>query len=174
GWCGRALPARLPRYPTERLRREIEPVTAQDFIRFLLRWQHAAPGTQLEGREGLLAVIEQLQGFEIAASAWEPAIMPARVAEYRREWLDDLCLAGAVMWVRLGVPAVEGGEASAGDRPGATSGPTPSRATPVSFLVRDNLSWLLAAARGDRAPILPRESAARDVLDCLRSRGALF
>ena len=81
--CERRLLARIHRYTTERLRREIEPVTAQDFMRFLLRWQHVAPGTQLEGRDGVLAAIEQLQGFEIAAGAWEAAILPARVAEYR-------------------------------------------------------------------------------------------
>ncbi len=173
--CERRLLARIHRYTTERLRREIEPVTAQDFIRFLLRWQHVAPGTPLEGREGVLAAIEQLQGFEIAAGAWEAAILPARVAEYRRDWLDDLCLAGAVMWARLGVRTVESGEASPGDAPGVPfNGPAPSRATPVSFLVRDNLPWLLAAARGDGAPILPGESVARDVLECLRARGALF
>jgi ATP-dependent helicase Lhr and Lhr-like helicase len=173
--CERRLLARIHRYTTERLRREIEPVTAQDFVRFLLRWQHVAPGTQREGREGVLAAIEQLQGFEIAAGAWEGAILPARVAEYRREWLDDLCLAGAVMWARLGVRAVEDSEPTGIDQAGApTAGPAPSRATPVSFLVRDNLSWLLAAARGERAPIGPREGVARDVLECLRARGALF
>jgi ATP-dependent Lhr-like helicase len=158
--CERRLLARIHRYTAERLRREIEPVTAQDFIRFLLRWQHVAPGTQREGRDGVLAAIEQLQGFEIAAGAWETAILPARVAEYRPEWLDDLCLTGAAAWARLGLRATEGGE--------------PSRATPVSFLVRENLHWLLAAARGDRAPMAPREGAAADVLECLRSRGALF
>src|SRR5205085_9465152 len=91
-FCERRLLARIHRYTTDRLRREIEPVTAQDFMRFLLRWQHVAPGTQMEGRRGLLAVIEQLQGFEIAAGSWEEHVLPARVASYRPEWLDDLCL----------------------------------------------------------------------------------
>ena len=170
--CERRLLARIHRQTTERLRREIEPVTAQDFIRFLLRWQHMAPGTQLEGREGVLAAIEQLQGFEIAAGAWEAAILPARVAEYRPGWLDDLCLAGTVMWARLDVRTSEGDQPGTGEVAG--SRPAPSRATPVSFLVRDNLPWLLAAARGQGVPLLPGEGVARDVLECLRARGALF
>src|SRR5262249_19360653 len=97
-FCERRLLARIHRYTTERLRQEIEPVTAQDFVRFLLRWQHVAPGTQCEGRRGLLAVVEQLQGFELAAGSWEEAVFPTRVASYRPEWLDDLCLSGEVVW----------------------------------------------------------------------------
>jgi ATP-dependent Lhr-like helicase len=163
--CERRLLARVHRYTTGRLRREIEPVTAQDFVRFLLRWQHVAPGRQVEGRQGLLAAIEQLQGFEIAASAWEAHVLPARVAGYRREWLDDLCLSGAVSWARLAPRA-----------PGATASPGASRATPVSFLVRENLAWLLEAARGRGSPPGPPslEGTARDLFDCLRTRGALF
>jgi ATP-dependent Lhr-like helicase len=178
--CERRLLARLHRHTVERLRREIEPVTAQDFMRFLLRWQHVAPGTQLEGREGVLAAIEQLQGFEIAAGSWEASILSARVAEYRPQWLDDLCLAGTVMWARLAARATGDGEpprSTAQDRvsgPGATTGPAPSRATPVTFLVRDNLDWLLAAVRGNGTPAAPRDGVARDVLECLRARGALF
>ena len=116
-FCERRLLARIHRYTTERLRREIEPVTAQDLVRFLLRWQHVAPGTQLEGRRGLLAAIEQLQGFEVAAGAWEASVLPARVTGYRPEWLDDLCLSGDVAWARLAHP-----------RPGGGSRATPTRA----------------------------------------------
>ena len=100
-FCERRLLARIHRYTTDRLRREIEPVTAQDLVRFLLRWQHVAPDTQLEGRQGLLTAIEQLQGFEIAAGSWEPAVLPARVRGYRPEWLDELCLSGHAAWARL-------------------------------------------------------------------------
>src|SRR5207245_5865332 len=70
-FCARRLLARIHNYTQQRLRREIEPVTARDFMRFLLRWQHAAPGARREGRLGILAVVEQLQGFELAAGAWE-------------------------------------------------------------------------------------------------------
>ena len=178
-FCERRLLARIHRYTTARLRQEIEPVTAQDFLRFLLRWQHVAPGTLLEGRRGLLAVVEQLQGFELAAGSWEEAIFPARVASYRPEWLDDLCLSGEVVWARLGLRSTGGslGATAGGARPEAEAGrggAVPSRATPVSFGLRDNLPWLRTAARGEAPPVSPGEGAARDLLECLRARGALF
>jgi ATP-dependent Lhr-like helicase len=176
-FCERRLLARIHRYTTERLRQEIEPVTAQDLVRFLLRWQHVAPGTQCEGRRGLLAVAEQLQGFELAAGSWEEAVFPTRVASYRPEWLDDLCLAGEVVWARLGLRSPSTALEADGARLEAEAGrggAVPSRATPVSFTLRDNLPWLLTAARGDARPILPGAGAARDLLDCLRARGALF
>ena len=174
-FCERRLLARIHRYTTERLRREIEPVTAQDLMRFLLRWQHATPDTRLEGRRGVLAVVEQLQGFEVAAGSWEESVLPARVTGYRPEWLDDLCLSGEVAWARLAPRAAQ--VASARDVPtegAGRGGLVPSRATPVAFAVRDNLPWLLGAARGDLEPILPGEGAARAVLEALRARGALF
>ena len=120
----------------ERLRREIEPVTAQDFVRFLLRWQHVAPFTQLEGRRGLLAVVHQLQGFELAAGAWEEAVLPARVAAYRPEWLDALCLSGELVWARLTLREVVATETDGAQRPAPSAAvasflralpPSPSR-----------------------------------------------
>jgi ATP-dependent Lhr-like helicase len=39
-WCDRRLLARIHRYTVERLRREIQPVTAAEFLRFLAAWQH--------------------------------------------------------------------------------------------------------------------------------------
>ena len=74
---------------------------SRDFVRFLACWQHVAAGTQAEGRAGLLAVIEQLQGLEVAAGEWERQVLPARVAGYDPRWLDELCLAGEVAWARL-------------------------------------------------------------------------
>jgi len=167
-FCARRLLSRIHLYTQERLRREIEPVSAQDFMRFLLRWQHVAPGTQREGRRGLLAVIEQLQGFELAAGAWEESVLPARSSGYDPAWLDALCLSGEVVWGRLGVRgAAEGDESVRG-------GVAPSRATPLAFAVRDDFPWLLAAARDGAAPSLPGPGPARDVLERLREQGALF
>ena len=102
-YCARRLLARIHVYTRQRLRREIEPVSAQDFMRFLLRWQHVADGTRREGRFGVLAVIEQLQGYETAAGVWESAVLASRVEGYRRDWLDELCLSGQVAWGRLTV-----------------------------------------------------------------------
>jgi ATP-dependent Lhr-like helicase len=169
--CARRLLARIHAYTQERLRREIEPVTAQDFLRFLLRWQHAVSDARREGRRGLLAVVEQLQGFEAAAGAWEEALLPARVAGYRPEWLDDLCLSGEVVWGRVGARAPAGEE---GCEEAGRGGAVPSRATPLALAVREDLPWLLAAARGGQRPLLPGPGAARDVLEALAARGALF
>jgi len=167
-WCARRLLARIHAYTQHRLRREIEPVTAQELMRFLLRWQHVAPGTQRQGRAGVLAVVDQLQGFEIPAGAWEEAVLPARVEGYQHRWLEDLCHAGELAWGRLSPrPA----DAEGTERRGSA---TPSRATPVTFALREDLPWLLTAARGDVVPAEPAHGAARDVLDALRSRGAMF
>jgi ATP-dependent Lhr-like helicase len=169
--CARRLLARIHAYTQERLRKEIEPVTAQDLMRFLLRWQHVAPGTRREGRRGTLAVIEQLQGFELAAGSWEESVLPARVAGYKPEWLDALCLSGEVVWGRLGVKLAGADEAEVETSRG---GAVPSRATPLCLARRDDLRWLLAATRGDASPRLPGSGAAHDVFAVLTERGALF
>jgi ATP-dependent Lhr-like helicase len=167
-FCARRLLARIHAYTQQRLRREIEPVTAQDFMRFLLRWQHVAPGTKREGRLGVLAVVEQLQGYELAAGAWEDAVLRARVEGYRPDWLDDLCLSGDVTWGRL---SLRNGEVEEAPR---RSGMTPSRATPITLAIRDDLRWLLQAARGERRPSEPGPGRTGDVVDALREHGALF
>jgi ATP-dependent Lhr-like helicase len=169
--CARRLLARIHGYTQRRLRREIEPVTAQDFLRFLLRWQHATPDTRLEGRRGVLKVLEQLQGFELSAGAWEQHVLRARIAEYRSEWLDALCMSGDVAWGRLGLRPSAVATAAEEDEWVRT---TTSRATPVALLLRNDLPWLLQAARGDVAPAEPSEGPTRAVLDELRRRGALF
>ena len=167
-WCSRRLLARIHRYTRNRLRAEIEPVSAQDLMRFLLRWQHVAPGTQLEGRAGVLAVVDQLQGFEVAAGAWEQGVLSSRVERYQGAWLEDACLSGALVWGRLGLRPPS-------DAPAARRGSTtPSASTPLSFAVRDDLPWLLLAARGDAVPTEPEHGAGRDILDALRRYGALF
>ncbi len=64
-WCERRLLARIHRLTVATLRKQIAPVTASQFMSWLLRWQHVAPGTQVRGEHGTLEVIRQLQGFEI-------------------------------------------------------------------------------------------------------------
>jgi ATP-dependent Lhr-like helicase len=100
-WCDRRLLARIHRLTLGALRKEIQPVTRAQFMRWLLRWQHVAPGTQVAGERGLLEVMSQLQGFEAPANAWEPHILAPRVAGYDPQVLDQLCLTGAVGWGRL-------------------------------------------------------------------------
>ena len=166
-WCSRRLLMRIHSYTRERLRREIAPVSPRDLMRFLLRWQGVSAGTQREGRAGVAAAIAQLQGAEAPAGAWEAEILPRRVAGYRPAWLDDLCLSGSVAWGRLRVRDADP-EASARSRP------FPSRATPVTLVVRGDLPWLLQAVRGGARPSEPESGATRDVIAVLREHGALF
>ena len=100
-WCDRRLLARIHRLTVATLRKQIEPVTAAQFMRWLLRWQHIAPGSQVQGERATLEVLRQLQGFEIPANAWERQILARRIANYDPAWLDQLCLTGAVGWGRL-------------------------------------------------------------------------
>jgi ATP-dependent helicase Lhr and Lhr-like helicase len=166
-FCARRLLARIHAYTQRRLRREIEPVTAQDFMRFLMRWQHVAPEKQQQGRLGLLSVIEQLQGFELGAGAWED-VLRARVESYRSEWLDDLCLSGEATWGRLSLRNDDA------DHAPRRTGMTPSRATPITIAIRDDLPRLLQATRGHRTAAMPGAGRTSDVLNALRERGALF
>ena len=132
-WCNRRVLARIHRLTIGSLRREIEPVSTADFVRFLLRWQHLAPGTQMHGADGLLQVLRQLQGWEISGAALEREVVARRVASYDPELLDRLCLSGEVMWGRLSPhPAFES-PASIGSSPaagGARSGLPGSRPEP--------------------------------------------
>src|SRR5216117_2113443 len=100
-WCERRLLARIHRYTLDRLRKEIEPVAAADFLRFLFKWQRLATGSRAEGPEGLAAVLDLLDGYELAAGAWESEVLPARLTDYDPLWLDGLCLSGEIAWGRL-------------------------------------------------------------------------
>ena len=70
-WCERRLLARIHRYTVNRLRAEIEPVAARDFLRFLFAWQHVAADARMEGPDAIAAAVAQLEGFEAPAGAWE-------------------------------------------------------------------------------------------------------
>jgi ATP-dependent Lhr-like helicase len=162
-WCARNLLVRLHGASRRRRRGLVDPVPVTDYVRFLTHWQHAAPASRLEGRGGLLAVLEQLQGIEAPAAEWEAQILPARVADYDARWLDELCLSGEIVWGRLSLRSERGG------RPG-----TPSPATPLAFVVREDLGWMLRAVRAGTAAPDPEFGAAADVLAALRTRGACF
>jgi ATP-dependent helicase Lhr and Lhr-like helicase len=172
-WCARRLLARIHGYTRERRRAEVRPISLEEWQDFLQSWWHAAPGARRHGRAGLAEVVEQLQGFEFPAGEWE-RILAERVESYRPEWLDDLCLSGEVVWGRLSVlePAAEGEDPAGGEhRP---SGKSPSRRTPITFMLRQDLPWLLQAHRGSVAPAEPTVGSGRRVLDALQTNGALF
>jgi ATP-dependent Lhr-like helicase len=172
-WCARRLLARIHGYTRERRRAEVRPVSQEEWQGFLQSWWQAAPGTQRQGRAGLAEVIEQLQGFEWPAGEWE-RLFAERVEAYRPEWLDDLCLSGEVVWGRLSLaePAADSDDPAAGEP--RRSGKTPSRRTPITFMLRQDLPWLLQAHRGVAVPAEPSAGSGREVLDALRGHGALF
>ena len=172
-WCARRLLARIHGYTRQRRRADVRPISQEEWEGFLQFWWHATPGTQLHGRAGLAEVIEQLQGFEWPAGEWE-RIFAERVESYRPEWLDELCLSGEVVWGRLSVlePAAEGDDPAASEPRFASK--SPSRRTPITFMLRQDAPWLLQAHRGAVAPAEPTDGCGREVLDALRGRGALF
>ncbi len=185
-WCERRLLSRIHRLTLGRLRREIHPVSATDFIRFLLRWQHVLPGSQLHGRDGIHQVIRQLQGMELPAPAWEQHVLPARIAPYDPADLEQLCLAGVVTWGRLrrdtGAPEDDAATARLWDaaplalRPasGKTRRTTPTRSAPLAFLIRENLPHFLDSEALGWRGIQGLSAAARDVAAYLETQGASF
>jgi ATP-dependent Lhr-like helicase len=157
-WCERHLLARIHRYTVKRLRREIEPVERADFMRFLFDWQHLSEATRMQGRDALGTVVEQLEGFQAAAGAWESDLLPARVKDYGGPWLDELCRSGRIVWTRLA------------GRIKANSGPV--RGTPIVLLPRRQLpAWYGLA---DDAPQPELSSRAQRVFETLQGQGALF
>ena len=157
-WCDRRLLARIHRYTLDRLRREIEPVSAAQFLRFLGCWQHADPEHHLEGPRGVAEVIAQLAGFEVPAAAWEGSVLPARVRGYKREWLDQLTLSGEVAWARLW-----------------GSGAVSVRRAPVCLVMREDLdSWTGLAALAPPAAGRGPGAEALAVSEALAARGAMF
>ena len=157
-FCDRRILARIHRSTIGRLRRAVEPVPAASFIRFLLEWQRATPGTRLSGDAGLIEVVEQLQGFEAAAAAWESAILPNRLADFHASTLDALTLGGELAWGRFA----------------RRSGPPPSAALsrngPVTMALREDVPWLLDPPDESAA----FTGAAADVLAYLQASGASF
>jgi ATP-dependent Lhr-like helicase len=128
-------------------------VSAADFMRFLLHWQHVAGEDQLKGVDGLMAAVEQLEGFELAAAAWENDVLPARVADYDAELIDRLCLSGRVAWGRL--------------TPGSKA---PLRSSPIALMPREHLGhWGV-----DKATAVELSAEAKAVAEVLEKRGASF
>ena len=160
-WCERRLLARIHRYTINRLRAEIQPVAARDFLRFLCDWQRVSPPARMEGPDAVEMLVRQLEGFEAPAGSWETEILPARLVDYEPSWLDEQCLAGRVAWARLR------------QRDGRTNGaPAPLRTTPIALFARRNAAhWASLSAPGN--PASP-SSRAQAVADFLRDRGASF
>jgi ATP-dependent helicase Lhr and Lhr-like helicase len=169
-WCDRRLLARIHRLTVATLRKQIQPVTAAQFMRWLLRWQHVTPESQLQGERATLEVLRQLEGFEIPANAWERQVLSRRIADYDPNWLDQLCLTGAVGWGRLS-PHPATLESSNGDQTNRRR-VIPTSVAPITFFVREDSDWMaphasLADARG-------LSQVAGQIFEFLRNRGASF
>lgn len=155
-WCDRRLLARIHRYTINRLRAEIEAVSAAEFMRFLLHWQHVAEEDRMKGTEGLAAVIEQLDGFELAAGAWERDVLAGRVEDYGPEQIDQLCLSGRVAWGRMTPP---------------DQAKAPLKSSPMALMQRAHAPLWRSTSRPDS---LQLGSEAEAVVEVLRQRGASF
>lgn len=161
-WCERGLLARIHRYTVQQLRREIEPVSPADFLRFLLRWQHLGEARG-EGNEALAAVLLQLEGYPIPAAAWESEILPARIEMYLTYMLDALCGAGRFTWLRLQPPKDQGTD---------TRKAAPVRMTPIALLPRQHVRyWRDAETDAEPAALT---ATAQKVADTLQQHGASF
>ncbi len=180
-WCERRLLARIHRLTVGMLRKQIEPVTAAAFMRWLMRWQHVAPGTHVVGERGTMEVLQQLQGFEIPANAWERQVLARRIVDYDPKWLDQLCLTGAVGWGRLSPhPATIDAGGANGNGTSETAPPRqrrviPTSVAPITFFVREEADWMIPRhTAGDEAEARGLSHGAQLVVEFLRQRGASF
>jgi len=163
-WCERRLLARIHRYTVKRLRAEIEPIAARDFLRFLFEWQRVTPEGRMEGPDAVGAVLGQLEGFEAPASAWETEILPSRISEYEPAWLDEQCLAGRFVWTRLAHRSARKGDSE--------RGAAPVRSTPIALLARRNIKvWSSLSGTPDTSGLSVR---ARVVAEYIQTHGASF
>jgi ATP-dependent Lhr-like helicase len=168
-WCDRRLLARIHRLTVGSLRKLVEPVNPAQFMRWLLRWQHVAPGTQLLGERGMLEVLQQMQGFETPANAWERQIIARRVAGYDPKTLDHLSLTGAVGWGRLSPhPATLETITPESRRV------VPSSVAPITFFVREDADWMIPRRESGDQETRGLSPSAIAVLRFLRQRGASF
>jgi ATP-dependent Lhr-like helicase len=163
-WCDRRLLSRIHHYTLRRLRAEIEPVAAKDFLRFLFQWQRVAEDSRLEGPDAMTVAVAGLEGFEAPAGAWETEILPARIKAYEPSWFDDLCLSGRLSWARL-TPA-NGGK----DKDRVAS---PVRTTPIAVMERRSAPLWMALVGENKSNLEPSPRA-QAVLDALKAHGASF
>ena len=172
-WCERRILQRIHRLTLGALRKQVEAVSPAVFMRWLLRWQHLAPQTQLAGEEGVLEALLQLEGFEAPAVEWERNLLPQRVKDYDGKWLDALCLSGAVGWGRISPhPAWAAGDGASPRRV------IPTNMAPITFFLRESADWLPAALAAKSIDEAKLQQALSPEALCIRNtlaeRGASF
>ncbi len=162
-WCSRRLLQRMSYLSRRQKRSSVQAASPQDFMRFLLDWHHLTPDSTVRGRPGLTKVLEQLQGLDLPAGAWESQIIQKRLPDYNPIWLDELCYRGELAWLRLTPP----------NTPAKANSMAPRKATPITLVFREDLPWLLAAARTNN-PEPPEAGPVQEIADILQSQGASF
>jgi ATP-dependent Lhr-like helicase len=151
------------------LRKEIQSVTPAQFMNWLFRWQHVAPGTQLLGERGMLEAIRQVQGFEAPANSWESQILKQRIADFDPKVLDQLCLTGVVGWGRLSPHPATLEALTDGKRR-----VVPTSVAPITFFVREDAEWMIPRREAGEAEMTGLSADASAVFQFLRQRGASF
>jgi ATP-dependent Lhr-like helicase len=106
-WCDTEVLRMLRRRSLAALRAQVEPVSTAAYGRFLPSWQQVG-APMSSGTGGLAAVIEQLAGVLMPASAVEPLVLSQRVRDYQPAMLDELLASGEVTW--SGVGAISGSD----------------------------------------------------------------
>jgi ATP-dependent Lhr-like helicase len=177
-WCDRRLLARIHRLTLDGLRRQVAPVPPEQFVRYLLRHQHVGPQTKLTGQAGLLALIEQMEGFAAPAGHWEKHLLPARLEGYSPGWLDGLTFFGQAAWGRLRSLSASANRSTLGSLPG-TGRPMRSltRSMPITLMLREHVAWLLPVTDESleaEIAALPLGSNARAAYEAFVRHGALF
>ena len=164
-WCERRLLARIHRLTLDGARAAVRAVPPETYWRYLSEYHRLLSGARREGRSGLHEAVGQLQGFEVAAAAWEADVLPGRVEKYSPDWLDTMSFSGELAWGRLRPPKkVDEGERAASAL---------TRVAPIALAFRDDLAWMLPADRLGAADALARPEATK-VRDALKREGALF
>ncbi len=143
-WCENEVLRIVRRRSLAKLRKEAEPVDQPVLARLFTNWQGIT--RKRRGLDGLLEVIESLQGFPVAASIFESEILASRIADYRPSDLDTLSAAGEIVWV---------GVEPLGERDGR-----------IALYLTDNLPLLHAASPAPEAP--------QRIEDYLQKSGASF
>lgn len=162
-WCERRLLARIHHYTVTRLRKEIEPVSLADYMRFLLNWQHLTPDAQLQGQASVTEILDQLEGYAATASSWEGALLKDRIQDFQQAWLDQACQSGQFVWARGKAPT------NSTSRTRQTN--LNLKAMPVHFLRRTaQRFWAIPHSRSET----DLSSSALRVYEDLKQNGASF
>lgn len=172
-WCERRLLQRIHKATLHGLRKQIEPVTPADYMRFALDWQHLGAQRQLTGEQGLLEALRGLEGFEAPAVEWERSLLPQRVANYDPQWLDTLTLTGVIGWGRISPhPAFAAMES------GGPKRIVPTGMAPITFFLREEALWMDLCLAQREIPEMNLTTSLSDLANRARSylseRGAMF